>query len=58
MKKFVYNVGFVDGSRMELESIDEIDFNKLQLGTIAFPYVFINMSNVTYITKKEKNQDV
>ena len=58
MKKFVYIVGFVDSSRMEFESTDEIDFHKLQIGTIAFPEVFINMANVTYITKKEKNQDV
>ena len=58
MKKFVYNIGFVDGSRMKIESTDEINFHKLQLGTIAFPDAFINMANVTYITKEEKNQDV
>ena len=59
MKKFVYEFGFVDGSHMKLESTDEINFHNLRIGTIAFPCAFINMANITYITKKEKeNQDV
>lgn len=56
MNSYNYEIAFKDNIRINFNSDADVDLNEITGGYMSFDDLFINLTNVLYIKKKEAEE--